>query len=175
MPQDTLAELAAMSEIADTLKKLDPGAIKRVITWAADHYGLSVPLGGTPMGAASGTAGAQAGGATAEIADVADLCDAAKPKTGPERALVVGYWLQKIQGEKDFDGFTVNSALKNMGQKSANITVAFNALKDRKPSLAMQVKKGGTAKQARKRYKLTTEGIRKVERMLGGDDGQEDK
>jgi predicted transcriptional regulator len=35
-----------------------------------------------------------------------------------------------------------------------------------KPQLAIQLKKSGNAKQARKKYKVTKEGIKKVEEML---------
>lgn len=165
-------ELEAMSTISSALSELEAPAIKRVISWVADHYGVSVAdtlaQKGPPLGAAA--ASDHTG-----FNEVADLFDAVNPKTGAERALAVGYWFQKVQGQQDFDGFSVNSELKNLGHPVANITVAFNDLKDRKPRLAMQVKKSGTSRQARKRYKLTTEGFRKVERMISGVDEQAEK
>jgi DNA-binding PadR family transcriptional regulator len=36
----------------------------------------------------------------------------------------------------------------------------------RKPALVIQTRKGGSSKQARKRYRLTGEGIRAVEKMI---------
>ena len=68
----------------------------------------------------------------------------------------------------------VNNELKDLGHEVSNITVAFTTLQNRKPHLARQVKKTGTSKQARKRYKLTIKGMRKVEQMLRGEDAQED-
>jgi len=41
----------------------------------------------------------------------------------------------------------------------------------RKPALVIQTHKSGSTKQARKRYRLTNEGLRAVERMLAGEVG----
>lgn len=175
MSNDPNDEITAMSQIAEAVKGLDGEAIKRVIAWAAAHYGLPVAAAGAPKGKKSDAITVETAHSATEFADVADLYDAASPKTGAERALVLGFWLQKIQGEQDFDGLRVNSELKNLGHQVSNITVAFNALKEGKTRLAMQVKKSGTSKKARKRYKLTVEGIRKVERMIRKEDTQEEE
>jgi hypothetical protein len=55
-----------------------------------------------------------------------------------------------------------------MGHGIGNITDAFNAAKEQKPALVMQTQKSGASKQARKRYKLTLMGIRRVESRLNG-------
>jgi hypothetical protein len=83
-----------------------------------------------------------------------------------EKALVVGYWFQVVQGQPDFGGQEVNSTLKNIGHGIANITDAFTTASSRKPSLVMQTQKTGTSRQARKQYKLTVAGVRWVESRL---------
>jgi DNA-binding PadR family transcriptional regulator len=66
----------------------------------------------------------------------------------------------------DVEAQRVNTELKQLGHGVSNITRAFDALKSQKPALIMQTRKEGTSKQARKKYKVTTEGKKAVERML---------
>lgn len=103
-----------------------------------------------------------------EYEDVASLYTDASPRTEPERALVVGYWFQVHQGMKDFDSQRVNAELKNMGHGVGNITEAFSRLIERKPQYVIQTRKSGTARQARKLYRVTNEGIKRVQAMIGG-------
>ena len=100
--------------------------------------------------------------------DVASLYTDASPRTEPERALVVGFWFQVHQGMKDFDSQRVNAELKNMGHGVGNITEAFSRLIERKPQFVIQTRKSGTARQARKLYRVTNEGIKRVQAMIGG-------
>ena len=74
--------------------------------------------------------------------------------------------MQKEKGEADFDSFTINKELKHLGYAASNITSALTQLIVRKPQLAIQTHKSGSSQQARKRYRLTNEGLRSVERML---------
>jgi hypothetical protein len=84
-----------------------------------------------------------------------------------EKVLVVAYWFQVIQGQDDWDSFAINTELKHLGHPSTNITRDLDSLMNRAPRLVLQVRKDGTTKQARKRYKLTREGVRAVEKLLG--------
>jgi len=52
-----------------------------------------------------------------------------------------------------------------------NITVALGALVDDTPRLVIQTHKAGKTKQARKKYKLTAEGIKRIKQMLTGNSG----
>jgi hypothetical protein len=97
--------------------------------------------------------------------DLADFFAGISPKTQEDRALVVGYWMQFQQGETELDAQRINGELKNLGHPVANITSALEGLKARKPQLVMQTKKSGSAKQARKKYKLTLAGKKAVEEM----------
>jgi len=62
-----------------------------------------------------------------------------------------------------------NASLKDLGHGLSNVTVALDGLKDEKPALILQLKKSGTSKQARKTYKLTVEGAKRVRQMLDHD------
>jgi hypothetical protein len=157
-------ELEAMTTVAgalDTIKD-DDKMVARVLRWARERYtGTADPDVATRRGA---VATADPG----EYEDAATLYSAAAPRTEPERALVVGYWFQVHQGMKDFDSQRVNSELKNMGHGVGNITEAFSRLIERKPQYVIQTRKSGTARQARKLYRVTNEGIKRVQAMLGG-------
>jgi hypothetical protein len=98
----------------------------------------------------------------------AELFDAADPQTAADKALVAGYWLQVCEGGESFDGQRANKELNHLGHKLGNITNALTALNVLKPSLAIQLKKSGNTRQARKTYKITVAGIEAVKAMLNG-------
>ena len=158
-------ELAAMAKVSEALNGLDETAIARVIKWASDRHG-GRSLHGNNGGARQHNDRA---GKAGEFAEIASLFDAASPSTEAEGVLVVCYWLQVVQGIESLEAQQVNTQLKHMGHGASSITRAFGDLIDRKPHLVMQTYKSGAGKQARKKYKMTTAGIRKVEEMLGKD------
>lgn len=166
-----LNELAAMKAVAEALSKLDDSAVRRVLRWANDAFSpktlnsidskteaLGVQTNGVPT--------ATAGELRPKFDTLADVYSAADPQQDSDKALIVGYWVQVCEAAGDFDGFNVNKKLKDLGYGVSNITSAFNALINRRPQLVIQTKKSGTSKQARKLYRLTTEGQRTVERMI---------
>lgn len=166
---DAMAEITAMKAVAEALGKLDPEATARVVRWAAERFAVGLGLSTRAMtgaGVSDEDGHAGAGGA-GRFKSLADLYTVASPATDVDRALVAGYWFQFNEGQEDFAAQTVNSALKDMGHRVANITVAFNNLKSQKPALVVQLKKSGTTKQARKKYKLTTAGKKAVEQLIG--------
>ena len=109
----------------------------------------------------------------AQFSDLGDLFDAANPKTQPERVLVVAYWKQVVEGGESFESQPVNTELKHLGHGVANITNCLGSLTSKTPKLVLQVAKSGKSQQARKRYKVTREGIRRVEAMVSGQQGEE--
>lgn len=164
-------ELQAMATIKGALDSLEtPEARERVLRWAAERSGLGPPL--RAGGASSQRSGGDSGGG--EVTDIPGLFNAADPSTDPQRALVVGYWFQQVQMQPDFSSQQVNAELKNLGHGVGNITDAFTSLMDRRPRLVIQTHKSGKAKQARKKYKLTTEGIRAVQTMMQGGPPEEE-
>lgn len=61
-----------------------------------------------------------------------------------------------------------NKELKDLGHGVGHISEKFDALIKDKPSLVLQLKKSGSSAQGKKTYKLTNEGIKRVEAMIKG-------
>lgn len=165
-------EIKAISAVAAALTDLeDEGARLRVMTWAATRFAPSVRVQEERADEEDDQLDDNEDGTTetSEFIDFADLFHRSNPRTDPERALVGGYWEQIVEGKSDFQAMPVNSALKQLGRPIGNITDALGSLQNRRPSLVRQVQKSGRAKQARKKYRLTHEGISTVERMLRGE------
>jgi len=98
---NAMAELEAMKGVAQALESLDLVARRRVLHWAA-----AALAGSPPPGSKSSDDGFDSHTPEpAEIGEVAAVFTKAAPTSGPERALVVGYWLQEQSGGKDFDAF----------------------------------------------------------------------
>jgi len=157
-------ELTAMEQVHTALADLDDGSRLRVLRWAAEKFEVDT---GPPSRASAveGSAGVSESGQP-RFNDLADLVHAAEPSSGPERALVVAYWFQEIEGRDGWGGGDLNTALKNLGTGLANVTNTLDSLQARKPALVMQVAKSGRSRQARKTYKLTAAGIREVSQMI---------
>jgi hypothetical protein len=155
-------EIKAMSDIAEALTGLEPDVIRRVLKWANEKYQVKA-VGVQLSGGGSGSPPLDR-----TFTEFSDLFDAANPSTGLERILVCAYWFQVIQGQSDFDSQSLNTELKNFGHPSANITRDMDSLANRSPKLILQTRKEGQSKQARKKFKLTREGIREVQRLLEG-------
>ncbi len=165
-------ELAAMMAVADALKDLEREAVSRVLRWAAGAFGAGAVTGSTKDSVVQRSAEVKAEVSPSSFGSVADIYHAAAPTAEPDKALVVGYWIQVVQAEAEFDSQAVNKMLKDLGYGVRNITQALSSLMSRKPQLVIQTRKSGTSQQARKRYKLTTAGINAVEKMLGKESGE---
>lgn len=163
-------ELEAMGAIANSLDGLDPVTRERVLQWAASRYISSLSRAKVVgLHDANNSLGHHQSGNDSDTSEVGydnlpSLFEAANPTNEADKALVVGYWYQKIQGSNDFVSQSVNTELKNFGHAVKNITAAFTSLIN--SNHVLQVKKTGNSQQGRKRYKLTLTGIKKVEGML---------
>jgi hypothetical protein len=171
-------EVAAIAKVNEALSGLAPEVQQRVLRWAAERFGVTVTPAkkhAPPNGGGKGKhlEEEQGTGDPVTFSDFASLYDAANPTSDAEKALVAGYWLQTIQGNSDWKGFSANKEVKNLGHGVGNITVSLNQLIDSEPRLVMQTHKGGKTKQARKKYKLTGEGIKRVKQMLSGSAAEE--
>ncbi len=156
------AEVQALSTISTLLGELPEDSQARIVTWISSRYGAPAPIIGPPKN----LDGPNVANPMKEFPDVASLFVAAKPSTGSEKALIIGYWLQEYLHHEEWEGFAVNSELKHLGHGLKNVTDALRALIEQRPQLAVQLRKSGKTKQARKRYKLTGEGVRKVRQIL---------
>lgn len=151
-----------MATMNEALQAFDTKTVQRVLRGAGERFqvklAISPPRIAPPAEAATPGVGI--------FSEFHELMDAADPKTSVEYALVAAYWFQVVEQNSELDSQQLNSALKNLGHPSSNITRDLDGLINRTPRLLMQVRKDGSTKQARKRYKLTTEGVRAVERMV---------
>jgi len=159
-------ELASMVKVFDALKNESQEAQKRIVAWVSDKLGIAGPPITVVAKAASNGGTDTIAQSAQEFATFADLHNACSPQTNGEHANVAGYWLQVQMGQEVFSGQAANKELQNLGHALLNITDAFNQLKDKKPSLVIQVKKSGKSQQSRKQYKLTRAGIEAVRAMI---------
>ena len=164
-------EIEVMSAVATALQRLtdDADARRRVLDWACSAF---LPADARPTGQPAPTAATVEGHGTVRprsFETLPDLYSSVSPNSDAERALVVGYWFQVINGNQDLDGFQINKELRHLGHAASNITNALSSLIQRKPQLVIQTRKSGSSKQARKLYRLTDAGVKAVERMISGE------
>ena len=165
---DSLQEIEAMKSIAEALEKLDDEARSRVLGWAKSRFSGGHPTGleGTPTKVADPPSGATDSDSLKNYGSLAELYHASDPKSEAEKGLVAGTWFQVVEGMDGLDSQTINSALKDLGYGVGNITRAFDVLISQRPALMIQLRKAGTTKQARKQFKVTDAGLKKVLQML---------
>lgn len=163
------SELKAMATLEGALKELNDDERQRVLRWIFERFGAQLPK--SAIKPPSKPAGSNASDendvvANNETEDLAEFYDQATPSTDAEKTLVVAYWFQYKQGQADVESQSINTQLKHLGHGVSNITRAFDTLKSQKPALIVQTRKDGSSKQARKKFKVTSEGKKAVEHML---------
>ena len=168
------AEFEAMQTAFTTLQGLDDDARRRVLDYVIARLGLhGVGVSKARQSAAKehnddDANDVQESDAPSTFGNFAELYDATQPKSNADKALVAGYWRQVCEGAENFDSQSANTALKHLGEGLANVTGALETLKNQKPALALQLKKAGKSRQARKTYKITVAGVRAVEALMNG-------
>jgi hypothetical protein len=152
-------EIMAMVEISRALDGVSEEARVRVVNWLLQKYGRegSAGMSLAPQSSAAIT--------SQQFSDFASFFNTANPAGQTEAALVAGYWLQVYEHQNDWDSPSANTLLKNVGQPMSNISETLTRLTQANPRLVMQTAKGGM-QQGKKRYKLTIQGMKKVQGML---------
>lgn len=172
MNQVANPEFEAFRAVHDALSQLDDEArsrvVKSVITLLAIDAQVASAQDEEVADEADVAAANEAAKGAPTFSNFAELHAASEPTTNAERALVAGYWLQVCEGRENFTGQDANAALNHLGHKIAHITSAFEALKGAKPQLALQLRKSGSSRQARKTFKLSDAGVKRVQEMIGG-------
>jgi len=169
---DSDNEIKAIGSIAGIIEGLQEDQRGRVIRYILERFNIAGTSKGVKMPVGSSQADSQVE-TPADFEDFASLVDASHPETDTMRALVAGYWLQVCKGSPSFDAQSANTELKHLGHPSSNITSALGSLINQKPALVLQLRKSGNTKQARKSYKVTESGVRKVREMMSGTGGDE--
>ena len=175
------SELLAMQSLVKALQPLDEQARRRVFVWTRDKFGFG-PGGSTPVliqkkstdtesssVPEAGTSPAASARKYNRYPSFAEFYHALSPKTDGERALTAAAWMQDTSYPEGFDSFSVNKLLKNLGYGVGNITRSFDALMDGQPAAIMQLRKAGTSQQARKSYKVTDAGFKRIQNILSAD------
>ncbi len=172
MNQTTSPEFEAFKAVYEALDPLDDEVRSRVVKSVITLLAIDAQVEAAPeAGFADEETNADAEKVTEStltFSTFAELHAAANPTTNSDRALVAGYWLQVCQDNESFTAQAANKELAHVGQKITNITAAIDSLRSAKPPLVLQLHKSGSSKQARKTYKVSPDGVKRVEEMIGG-------
>jgi hypothetical protein len=153
----------ALSTIIKSLEILEEPQRRNVLLYVNARYGAPVPgLRSVEQVAGSPVANEPD---PRQFSDVGDLFDAASTQSEADQILVVAYWKQVVEGADAFGPLPVSKELKRLRHGVLNIT----RLISQSSKLVLQVAKSGKARQARKRYKVTREGVRRVQAMISGE------
>ena len=172
-------EIQAMSDVASAMEELTQDERNRVLKWAFDRYSNDMTIPTKAKGNSSFNSSSDSQNndenleeeideqdTTQEFETFAEFYAKAQPKTHSEKVLVAGYWFQVIKENRELTSAPLNKELKHLGHGITNISEKFDSLKSAKPQLAIQLRKSGKSKQARKKYKITDAGKKKVQSML---------
>lgn len=162
-------EFDAMKRLEEIILSLEEEQKPRVLQWFWSRFAQQAASTNGIGGRAIRTAAGPSTDRGNQYETFAELFDAANPNVERDKALVAAYWVQVCQNAQSFPSQALNSELKDLGHGIGNITEALTQLKESRPALILQLKKSGLAKQARKTYKLTQEGIRRIESMIRGE------
>jgi hypothetical protein len=165
MSIEAAAELSVMKLIAEALDPLEQAVQERIASWTSARYGgegaRSLQNAARPNLPAAETAPQNRAAAT-----FAELFDQASPRSEKEKALVAAFWAHECKGQDAFASQALNAELKNLGHGIGNIADALSGLIAESPALILQIKKAGKTKQARKLYKISEAGKRRVREMI---------
>jgi hypothetical protein len=89
-------------------------------------------------------------------------------KTVPSKILLAAAYLQEKLNFEEISSFDINSRLKKMGYGVPNISSSLNSLLNKKPPLMVQIRKAGDSKQAKRKFKVTEEGLQLARTYLRG-------
>lgn len=173
-------EIEAMGKVAEALGGLEEEVRARILRWAGERYGVEVVSPGKRAGQVhddeddpddnENSDGSGSGGNGSSPAQqfehFAELYDAVSPSSDPERVLVAAYWTQVHLGKTTFGSQELNGLLKDLGHGVTSINKAVASNINKKPALLLQVSRGGSSQQARKKAKVTEAGLRWVKARL---------
>jgi hypothetical protein len=173
MTDTPTTEFKAFQQVHNALVGLDEDAQARVISSVSTLLGIGAPAVAPARPSTPSTDEDDPGFDAPDdrphdqtFNEFAELYAAADPHSNADKALIAGYWLQVCQGADNFTGQSVNTELNHLGHKVANVTHALSSLNAAKPQLVLQLRKSGKTQQARKTYKLSAEGVKRVEEMI---------
>lgn len=156
-------EVLAMQRLNLIMADLDDDQRGRVLAWGAARYGLKSSTALTPAQDYENTTIEDM---QKKDATFVDFFDRVSPDNQKEMVLAAAYWLQFCEENESFASQAANEMLKNLGHGISNIAMVLGRMNDEKPSLIRQVQKSGTTKQARKLYRVTEAGRKRVQTLM---------
>jgi hypothetical protein len=164
-------DIEALQNILKILGDFEPIEQERLLRWVAeklelkrDQTGSKRPTASLPL--VADTPEAPVADGLQSFATVADLMASINVRTHAERALAVAVFLQYRNAKPALTGFEINNELKHLGHMLSNITDTLSALQNTNPKLLIQIRKSGKTRQARKQYKVTDAGYRRILQIL---------
>lgn len=165
-------ELSTLSRCYDLFDSLDDDAKVRAFQWLSNKF----KLGQTTLTIASETPVSMQSPMVPGVVTQApkeatptgvesfnsfeELFKFIKPSSDSEKALVAAVYLQLKKDLSDLTSAQVQKELKRINNRVSNITQAISALV--KKNMMIQLSKEGNSQQARKKYKVTLEGIKQI-------------
>lgn len=187
-------ELTTLMKCVELIGELNPEARTRITHYLASKFDVDIqsasskPLASVPTVSEDAKADAGTASATSsksivdktilrklgenehlrieDFSTSAELFKVAKPKRAHEKALVIAAYLTVIKGNKELKSADIQKGLREVDKGLQNITNVITRLQTNKPKLMVQTRKAGDTQQARKRFKVTQEGLDMVEAML---------
>lgn len=159
-------EIEVMSTVYQAMKELGNDSQLRILNWLTDKFQLNRELNRLKEHKDKINDGSYKGSDIDRFSSIDELFSHVDPKGTGQKVLVVASFLQVKYQKTDLTGREINQDLRNLGHGVKNITAAIQPLIDRKPKLMIQTRKAGATKQAQKKYKVTSEGLKVVREML---------
>lgn len=162
-----IARLDGVRKVLELVKDMNADDARWVLTMAQQALEGSVlaPTGG-PAPITSESPLPNGNGMRVLASDLAELFEKMQPETDYDKIMGVGFFLQYVEKQADFDSLTITTQLRELGYRLSNMTRAIDELTARSPALVMVTKKTGDTRQARRRYRLTQQGVRYVQARL---------
>ncbi len=98
-----------------------------------------------------------------------DLFAEANVKKVSDKILLMAAYLQERLNFKEISSYDINFRLKRIGHGVQNISSSINGIlkrKQREAPLMMELKKEGASKQARRKFRVTDDGLKKARSFL---------
>lgn len=174
-------EIVAMNKVFNVFRNLDNGKKKRIIHWLIERFGLTgdkppreltQPLEkqteAKPMVKEKPEKAAKPleKRGIKQYDTVLDLFSEARIKKSTGKILLMAAYLQERHDFKEITTYDINFRLKRIKHGVTNISSLINGILKRKPLLMDEIKKEGQTKHARRKFRVTEEGLKVAKSYL---------
>jgi hypothetical protein len=172
-------EITAMSQAFEALKGLDGAQIGRVLHWIKGRFGVrETKLTAVPAAAVTPAAVEEIIPAPAvepkqepkapvskkrdlmDFDTVLDLFSESTVKKVSSKILLMAAYLQERHNFKEISSYDINFRLKRIGHGVQNISSSINGILKRKPQLMIEMNRDDSSRRARRKFRVTVEGIK---------------